>query len=501
MRRKPPRKCNCEGLARGRGVSELNKPANLDGARDQARRRLWVLLGSALGVIALVALLITLSNRQWSGEVQTEASHPITVDPCAAEATALDPTACPERVDYLAQLKELQVNAKPQLQQVGADQWAEARYVEISTLESTSLEEFDQGNYARALGDVSAANLIARELIEQAPVLLEQSYQDAAKYFTEGDKAGAQRSLAIATLIDPQDARIAQLAPRVERLDEVLDLLAEARVAVAENDLQKELVALTQIAQFDPLRSEHQSRITELQRLLAERSFSRAMQQAERALADEDTQTARRHVASANKAMPGRDVSSLMARISAVEAQRSFTQLVQRGDVFAGQDSWRSALGAYEASLAIFPTDREATQKVTDAQLILRGQAQMQRHLEQPLRLASSRVAGFVKEQIEEIASVRGKSLQLNELTNGVEGYLVAAQAPVSVNVKSDGLTHVEVRRVGIVGKHVSKTIQLTAGEFQFEGRRPGYRAEIVNLEIPFGAKHVEVTVACHERI
>ena len=83
----------------------------------------------------------------------------------------------------------------------------------------------------------------------------------------------------------------------------------------------------------------------------------------------------------------------------------------------------------------------------------------------------------------------------------GIESVLDSARTPVDVAVVSDGNTHVEVRRVGIVGKHKRKVIQLTPGEYQLEGRRKGYKSKIVFLSVPLDVASVEVRVECNELI
>jgi len=90
---------------------------------------------------------------------------------------------------------------------------------------------------------------------------------------------------------------------------------------------------------------------------------------------------------------------------------------------------------------------------------------------------------------------------QLLVLDNSVRDYLQQAQVPVSVAVVSNGATDVSVRRVGQVGKHKRKTIQLTPGLYEFEGRRNGYKSTLVELEIPYGVANIEVRVEANERI
>jgi hypothetical protein len=68
------------------------------------------------------------------------------------------------------------------------------------------------------------------------------------------------------------------------------------------------------------------------------------------------------------------------------------------------------------------------------------------------------------------------------------------------VTVLSDNQTDIRVLGVGNVGKTVSKQIELSPGDYVFEGRREGFKSKQVKLSIST-KQATSITVVCDERI
>jgi len=164
-------------------------------------------------------------------------------------------------------------------------------------------------------------------------------------------------------------------------------------------------------------------------------------------------------------------------------------------------DDWAGALSAYERALRLDAAHALAVSGRALSQEILEKQRALNVYVAAPLRLTSERVARAARANIVAAAAITSHSKRLRESVSTIEFYLEKAQVPVQVAVLSDGKTDVQVRRIGIVGKHTRKVIQLTPGEYQFEGRRRGYKSHLVSLNIPFDVSQIEVSVVCDEPI
>jgi hypothetical protein len=71
----------------------------------------------------------------------------------------------------------------------------------------------------------------------------------------------------------------------------------------------------------------------------------------------------------------------------------------------------------------------------------------------------------------------------------------------ITVEVISDNQTHILVRGVGVVGQTSLKTIQLTPGNYTFEGKRKGYKSKLINVLIPYDKPTFSLSIHCDEPI
>ena len=470
--------------------------SRLTQARSRSSNKLAKLAALGLGLALLVGGFLWLST---TNAPATPELAPI--DPCKLseanrpEGQTLD---CPDREDVVDGLRHLQQQLKPELSRMSLGEWAPDKQQAIDDLEATAITAFEKSDYVDALASLTLAIDAAQHEINPAPGLMQQHLDNLIQAFDAGDVQAVQHAQFRANQMDSNHPVLNTYAPRIAVLGQVLDLQNTAAVAGAENRLAKELEALKNIVQLDPVRVEHKPRIAAIESELREQRFELAIQQAEAALTAGDLGKARDRVASARLEYADRNVSSLLARIEAAEAQRRMQSLLAKGRTARSSDDWTNALRHYSGVLNIDAANQEAVIGKRDAERLLAAFTSLDQHLKNPIRLATPRVAEHVKSELAALQSYRQESPRLAGLMTGIESVLDSARTPVEVAVVSDGNTHVEVRRVGIVGKHKRKVIQLTPGEYQLEGRRKGYKSKIVFLSVPLDVASVEVRVECN---
>lgn len=466
-------------------------------ASKQALGRV-LLAGFGLAICVGVGLLVAGGASRGQAVTQVE---PSAVDPCSAESLALEPQGCVAREAYLRSIRVLRTELVPQLQAISYNQWRPAQAVAIDELEHSALAAFDDADYEGAAHQVEAATAMAQELLNEVPGLLESALQAMVAAFNDDNSAGATQHLQQARWLKPDAELVREYGPRIAVLPEAIVLSRRAVVARVENRPAVELEALQELLRLDPQRTGLQPRINTIKRDNREALYTQAIAQAEQALAKRDPVAARRHMSLAAQQAPQRDLRFLLTRIEGVERSQALDRALAQAHTAAATDDWRGAHSAYRQALGIDSDHANARLGRDRAQAIITAQTQFRGYIAQPLRLASDRVEKFVRREIEQYADLLRDSPTLAALERQVQEYLRKAQLPVTVAVRSDGNTDVSVRRVGLVGKHRVKEIQLTPGRYEFEGRRRGYKSALVELEIPYGVSEIDVQVVADERI
>lgn len=473
--------------------------SKLETARAQSSNNLTKIGAIALAVVAVVALFLLLSGTATPAQTETTS-----VDPCTtltAAELSQQAISCPQRDEFIAALRHLQQDLGPQLATISLASWAPDRQREIDERQADAISAFEQSDYVTALDEVQQAIALATAQLNQAPELLEQHLTAMTQAFNAGELQAAQHAQFRAAQIDSSHPVLAEYGPRIAVLERVQQHQQRAAIARSENRPANELEELQAIVQLDPARQEHKSRIATIVSNLREQRFQLLVQQTETALSAGELNTAREHLARASREFPTRDFSSLAGRIDSAVAQRLLEKHLVDARIARSADDWSAANSHYAAVLGIDPANKEAVVGQQDAQRLLSAFTSLETHLQHPIRLATSRVATHVKGELVTLQAYRADSPRLAQLMTGIEDVLARASIPANVAVISDGNTQVEVRRVGIVGQHKRKVIQLTPGEYQLEGRRKGYKSKIVFLQVPLDVASVEVRVECNERI
>ncbi|MEM9055857.1 MAG: hypothetical protein AAGD86_00180 [Pseudomonadota bacterium] len=409
--------------------------------------------------------------------------------------------ACDARALFLDEVKRFQRELKPALDGVSLAQWAAREHDLIVDTEQQALGRFDAGDYPDALRLIRETSALAEQQLERAAERFASTLALAQSSYDDGDAAAAGRAIDSALQIDPDDAEASALKDRIDVLPAVLEQLDKAAVARAENRPGVERDALEQVLKLDPQRTAAAERLQNLKANGAEARYAQVIRNAERALDGNELEAARGYLEQARRLAPNRDLGFLAQRLEQQEKRARLDRALAAAEAAQRRDDWKAAQVAFADALRVDGADARAVAGHAQASAIVDGVQALDRILVKPLRLGSPRIADAAQQELDRYRQYAGASPALASRLGAVSDYLAQAKVPVDVAVLSDGKTHVEVRRVGIVGRHEEKVIQLTPGEYQLEGSRQGFKSTIVDLEVPFGGDRVEVRVECRERI
>ena len=211
---------------------------------------------------------------------------------------------------------------------------------------------------------------------------------------------------------------------------------------------------------------------------------------------------ARAAFARAEAARPGTSaVADGLARAEAGARMASVAELRRRAEAAEAQESWRAALGEYDAALRLEPAAAFAVEGRARTALRAQIDERFVDYLGHPERLSAEAVAREVEAALDATSEVQPRGPRLTRQVAALQQLLSGARTPVAVHLLSDGRTDVSVLRVGRLGPFKEKALDLRPGSYVVVGTRPGYRDARLTLIVPPGRSPDPLVVRCEEAL
>ncbi len=231
---------------------------------------------------------------------------------------------------------------------------------------------------------------------------------------------------------------------------------------------------------------------------------SKAPESSERAEASEPPQprTDSAPRAGASEPAPASEAAPQPAPTPDLEAEgRALEAHRQEAARLEAREDWRGALQQYSAALAIdshvsFALD--GRERATKRAAL--GDA-LAFHAERPDRLGAPAVAREAEALLERARGTASPGPALQAQIAAVESALALARTPVAVVIESDGLTELDLSRVGRLGPLTRRSLELLPGTYTVTGSRRGYRDVRRQFSVAPGAPAPTVSLRCHEAL
>lgn len=493
------------------------EPASAPEVRPEVSTALPGWVWPALGGLALLVLLVVFwLPGQFTPETPTssapaEQANPAperTSPPPAAKAET-GPDASPwsdaqaaklrkEAQDVLAELLDLQFG----LEERGAEQWAAQQYAEATALATGGDELYRQRQYPEAKASYEQSLELFRAINQSIPEVVNTLLDAATQAIEAGDKAEVERNLALAQLIEPENAQLAALQQRAANLAPLLALLEAAVQAEGTGDLAAAETSLREANTLDPA---HQFTAAELQRVsaayLAQR-FNDAMSDGYAALDEGQYGKARQYFKSAAGLQgSSAEASSALQEVAAAEQGSKLTRLKSSGARLEQSEQWQQALEAYEQALAIDDNVTFATEGASRSRSRARLDKQFSTAIAEPQRLSDVAVAEAVEKLLAQARGIQPRGPKLEQQISRLDTLLRQANTVVNVNLVSDGETEVIVYKIARLGRFEQTQLKLRPGTYTARGSRNGYRDVLETFTITHQGQADAITIACRETI
>ncbi|TQV77956.1 hypothetical protein [Denitrobaculum tricleocarpae] len=443
------------------------------------------------------AVGVKLPNTPLASEIE-EVKPQVTRETTGAEAQAK--TAAREA--FKRELAAFDAELEPEISREAFERWnGEGRRVILETRDR-AVSQFTTGDYEAALSSLVEAGRIARQELLKRDTAFDSAFAQARSAYERDDYQTASLGIAEALRLKPWSQDAQNLQQAIERLPPLLALIEQAAIARTENNLEAEQSHLRQALEADPSRSGLTERLETVEREIRERAFSKHIETGMNAISRRDLSAAYDSLKNARAVFKDRPEASLLSKQAAGLARElKFEDFISKARTASSSDDWRSAGGLYRQAADLYPDNQEASTGYALATNIVSLDEKLSAHLGTPQRLASSNVAALVRDLVRQTDPLAAHSPSLRDKAHELSVLLEAYAVKIQVRVLSDGETNISVRGVGRVGKTEDKTIALRPGQHTFEGIRPGYRAKLIEVQIPPGSEGFTVEIVCDERI
>ncbi|GAB5415163.1 MAG: hypothetical protein Cons2KO_27660 [Congregibacter sp.] len=420
------------------------------------------------------------------------------------EAAARSPFADAVEAKARSQAQELLgelIDVRENLSERGAEVWAENEMAAIAAKALSGDEEYRERKFDAAIASYESALQEALVLEGSIPERLAAELESTRASIEALDADAAEAAFALAEMLDPDETALDGLRDRIEALPAIKEAVQKAQVYAAEDALAEAVDTLQTAVALDP---KHQYAATELSRLkdlLTEKQFSAAMSEGYAALDEGRFDAAESRFRAAGKMKTGSsEAAAALQELSLARTAAKLKSLQRRADSALEEEDFAAAIALYQEAGRIDPSLRFAREGIAFAAPRAELDKQLTAILDQPERLVDDAILREAKNSAAQTEQLGELGPKLRQKLEAVQQTLAVASQPVTVTLRSDGLTSVTVYKVKRLGVFENETLQLRPGKYTAVGTRRGYRDQRVVFTVEPN-QQPSVYIACDEVI
>jgi len=399
-------------------------------------------------------------------------------------------------------LKGFESQLEPIISNANLSQWNPEKYAQIIALKNRAISSFNTGGYSSALAELQKATDLAEAALKEKDLVFKSAISAAAEFFKQNNYQESIFHINKALTVRSDDPEALELQQRILILPQIVPLLELAKISKAENDIRKEYSALQEIFKIDPKRTELTSALQSLKNEIDEDPFSQLI---ESGLAHTENRKLKEAQASLNQAakiFPKRqEITILKNKIGALGKEIQLEQAFDKANSAILIDDWVTAQNVYSDAAKTHPNNRDLQERLELAREVTSLTKEISGYLQSPHRLASVNVRTLALQSLARAGMIYEKSMALESLSSKLKTLIGKFEIDVNVIIQSDNQTRILVKGVGKVGLVEEKVIQLKPGTYTFEGVRPGFKAKLIQVNIPIDQESIYVELACDEQL
>lgn len=369
-----------------------------------------------------------------------------------------------------------------------------------STLDANYLA-YGSGAYQKSKSGVEELNKALDDYEADYQSAYESKHQKAQSAFDKEDINTATIVNNETLAINPDFEPAKNLHVRLQVYPTVMDLLERMKQAEAEKDLDKQLNIVEQIAMLDPDRKDIQEQKKRIQNTVNNRDFANAIKDVYTALAQSNLDQAVKKADIAKSIYSDRpELKAVMQKISNSKKGVERASWLNKVDAAKQEDDWDMVRLLSQEGLSKLPNEPQLQSANRLAEQLIEARGYLQVYINKPNRLFDENIKKVAQEDLTNVEALTSHSASFAKMYDTVEGLLNVANTPISVWFSSDGDTYIRVLRVGEIGETDGRSVSLTPGIYEIEGRCKGYKTVIIPLEVLPNHDN-QIHVVCNEKL
>ncbi len=380
--------------------------------------------------------------------------------------------------------------------------WATGPLAAARGTGADAARSYDLGDYAAAGAAWEAATAALVDVEASRPAALAAALADGAAALGRGQADAATRAYQLALTIEPGNAAAERGLQRAARIDEVFSLLDAAARDEQAGRLAAALAGYRKALTVDEAAPGAKEAISRIEAQQSGEAFAAVMSRGLAAMADGRAGQARSAFEQALAMRPGsREAQDALDQLARSEQARGLQALTAQALAAEQAEQWDEAKQAWSGALALEPTLAPARAGLERSLPRLELDQRIDAFIRQPEKLWTPAGRASARSAVAAAADAAGPRTELTRRVAQLSALIEAAETPVKVQLRSDGVTDVVIYRVGQMGRFDAREVELLPGRYAVVGSRRGYRDVRRELEIAPGSTPGPVTVRCEEPI
>mgnify|MGYP000116361714 CR=1 FL=1 len=359
------------------------------------------------------------------------------------------------------------------------------------------LQEFDQAlqNYQLTLKQLQSIE----DKLEET---FSQYYQSGVMALKDNNQQQALSELTIALYIKPDDAQALIAMKRSEVIQDVIKLVDEGNVLIAEKNLDAAKDKLLQAQEIDQLSELVEQQLDFVNKEIVERNYSTAMSLGYVHLNKQEYQQALHDFTIAKQIKPTiTDPAKAIIETQNKQKQSIITLKTQQAIQHESTEDWPEAIALYKEILALDSTLMAARIGLIRTDSRDKLDSELKEIINKPQRLTNSGVYHQATKTLKDAKQIKESKPKLKQQIASLAKLLQQLTIPIPLFITSDNQTQVTLYRVGELGNFANKELQLKPGEYTFVGSREGYRDVRHQITLMPNSPLHTIEISCIEKV
>lgn len=389
-----------------------------------------------------------------------------------------------------------------ELETMLAEEWGGAAYTNGLDMVKAGDAAWQDGRYKAASHSYNEA-LQVFEAVESLKAGQFRRYmRRGAEALEAGDGNEARAAYNAAAAINPDDEDAQKGASRAKHIDRVHALFASGQAHEESGKIAFAQADYTIAKTIDPDFTPAVEALARVQAAVVENKFQVAMAEGIASYENGDFEEAKRIIESARDFQPDNpQIDDTLKMIEQGILDRKLAEIRSKADASLMTEDFDTAIDLYNEALSLQPNvefARLGAKRAADALAIWQD---LDRYLLEPERINNRNGLANATELVNKAAQFPNPGPALRTKISTLQGMVSSANAQIPVTITSDGLTSVDVYRVGRFGQIRSRSFTVRPGTYTAMGRREGFRDVRVVFTVKNGAPPPPVDVRCTQPI